>query len=217
MREPTAYRPGKAGVGRAALLGLLAALSAAHFLPAAGPNEAAPTFPRHVLIVRHAEKPEEKSVHLSAQGRQRAEALPWLFEATARRKDPFPKPGFLFATRDTGNSHRPVETLEPLSGKLKLPINHKFRNDVKGTDEKPGIPGLCRELFGNKKYQGKTVLVCWHHGKIPDLAGALGATCYPKKFKGEAFDRVWQITYDAKGKTTFADRPQRLLWGDSAE
>ena len=86
---------------------------------------------------------------------------------------------------------------------------------MKDTDKRPGIPGLRKELFGNKKYRGKTVLVCWHHGTIPALAKALGATGYPEEWKDEVFDRVWQITYDREGKATFTDRPQRLLKRDS--
>jgi hypothetical protein len=86
--------------------------------------------------------------------------------------------------------------------------NDTFRNDKKG------IADLSKEILGNKKYQGKTVLVCWHHGTMPALAGSLGVTGYPKKVPDNVFDRVWQITYDGKGNTTFADRPQRLLPGD---
>jgi hypothetical protein len=57
------------------------------------------------------------------------------------------------------------------------------------------------------------VLICWHHGKIPDLAKALGVF-NPPKWDGKVFDRVWQITY-TKGKASLADLPQMLLYGDS--
>jgi len=50
---------------------------------------------------------------------------------------------------------------------------------------------------------------------MPELAKLLHATGYPVEVYGKVFDRVWQITYDDKGHTTFTDRPQRLLPGDS--
>jgi len=56
-------------------------------------------------------------------------------------------------------------------------------------------------------------LICWHHGKIPDLAKALGVK-RPPKWDGKVFDRVWQITYP-KGKASLEDLPQMLLYGDS--
>ena len=44
-----------------------------------------------MLLIRHAEKPppEANSVHLNAEGKKRAEALPRLFEASASRPNPF--------------------------------------------------------------------------------------------------------------------------------
>jgi hypothetical protein len=39
----------------------------------------------------------------------------------------------------------------------------------------------------------------------------------PKHWEDAIFDRVWQITFDDKGEATFTDRPQRLLFQDSAK
>jgi hypothetical protein len=39
---------------------------------------------------------------------------------------------------------------------------------------------LACELLSNPKYSGKTVLVCWHHSQMPQLALALKATSVPK-------------------------------------
>jgi streptogramin lyase len=180
-----------------------------------------PALPRHVLIIRHAEKPDDPAdIHLTRRGEERAQALPQLFVASPERPDPFPTPDFLFATRPTDKSVRPIETLTPLSMKLKLPIDRGYRNflpadaDVDKKVDRKGVVELADEIIGNKKYAGKTVLICWHHGTIPDLAGRLRATGYPKKWKDAVFDRVWQISYDERGAATFADRPQQLP-GDS--
>src|SRR5258708_32035858 len=135
-----------------------------------------PALPSHVLIIRHAEKPDDPAdVHLTKRGDERARALQLLFVASPERPEPFPTPDILFATRPSDKSDRPVATLTPLSMKLKLPIDRGYRNllpdaDVDKKDSRKGVFELADEILGDKKYAGKTVLICWHHGTIPDLA-----------------------------------------------
>lgn len=40
----------------------------------------------------------------------------------------FPTPDFLFATEQSENSNRPVETITPLAQALNLKINHDFKD-----------------------------------------------------------------------------------------
>jgi hypothetical protein len=209
MNDKSANGLGTTAVGAVVLTCLLLVFAAAHSLSADEPKKTDLTFPKQVLIIRHAEKPPpaDKSVHISEQGEMRAKALYQLFEASPNRPDPFPKPDFLFATHKTENSHRPIETATPLAKKLELPLNDSFRHNAN--------LDLSKELFGDKRYKGKIVLVCWHHGAIPALAAVLRATDAPKDWDSNTFDRVWQITYDEKGAGTCIDRPQQLLPGDS--
>jgi phosphohistidine phosphatase SixA len=171
--------------------------------------EEAKTYPARVLLIRHAEKPpaEAESVALNEKGKERAEVLRKLFKKTDKRPDPLPTPDFVFATKDSKKSHRPRETVTPLAKKLDLKINDSYANE--------DFAKLAHELFTEPKYAGKTVLICWHHGTMPDLAAKLKATGAPKQWKDATFDRVWQIEYGSKGKSTFRDLPQRLLAGDS--
>ena len=74
---------------------------------------------------------------------------------------------------------------------------------------------LAAALLSNPKYDGTTVLICWHHGTMPQLARALGATDAPGDWKGSAFDRVWRIDFGDGGQATFRDLPQKLLPGDT--
>jgi hypothetical protein len=177
--------------------------------------EAKGKHPAAVLIIRHAEKPEAvDDVHLSDRGKERASRLHLLFVGSPDRPAPFALPDFLFATHNSDQSHRPLETVTPLAAKLRIPINHRYKNKST-TEDQSGIEDLARELSHNPKYAGKTVLLCWHHGSIPALARALKANNTPEHWPSKAFDRVWRITYDEKGKATFADLPQHLLKGDS--
>lgn len=164
--------------------------------------------PQSILVIRHAEKPTDATdIHLNPEGQKRAEAIPQLFEKTATRPDPFPTPDFIFATKASKHSNRPVETVTPLAKALKLKVNAEYAND--------DCPKLAEEIYTNPKYEGKTVLICWHHGNIPELALTLSATNVPDKWKDAVFDRVWVVTFDEKGKARpIAKRPQELMPGD---
>jgi hypothetical protein len=56
--------------------------------------------------------------------------------------------------------------------------------------------------------------VVWHHGEIPNLARALGATPPYSPWPEQQYDRIWRIDY-ANGKVTLHDLPYLLLPGDS--
>ena len=89
----------------------------------------------------------------------RREALPDLFKKSPERPNPFPKPDFIFATKNSKHSHRPLLTVMPLAKKLKLPINADFADEE--------FAKLANEVLHNSRYAGKTVLISWHHGMIP--------------------------------------------------
>jgi phosphohistidine phosphatase SixA len=165
---------------------------------------ATPAGPRIVMIVRHAEKPEavvgeEKDPNLSKAGFARADALATVLPAN------FPKPDFLFATKRSKGSNRPVETITPLSKAIKEEISSDYKDDE--------FDQLAKLILTDEKYKGKVVLIAWHHGKIPELAKALGATDTPEKWDPNIFDRVWQITYE-NGQASFKDLPQKAMPGD---
>lgn len=163
--------------------------------------------PKAVLLIRHAEKPDDgDDIHLSAAGKRRAEALPGLFQKTAARPDPFPTPDFIFAAGQSKHSNRSAETVAPLAKELKLDVNDRTDND--------DFAHVAEVLFAKPKYAGRTVLVCWHHGKIPELLHALGVDPKPKKVDDGAFDRVWVVTFDEQGRAKLAVRPQALMPGD---
>jgi hypothetical protein len=161
-----------------------------------------------VLVIRHAEKPDDDSVHLSPAGQKRAEALHQLFEGTADRPAPFPKPDFIFATKRAAHSNRPVETVTPLANSLGMDIHEDIEDD--------DYAQLAAKLLMKPKYTGKVVLVCWHHGKIPQLAGKLGVKDAPAPWDPAVFDKVWVITYkDGEAKLTVAN--QALMPGDKKD
>jgi hypothetical protein len=193
--------------------------------------------PSQVMIVRHGEKlgdssdDKEGGPNLSMRGSARAAALPQLFapaqppnscalsigngqgftgeyvaEQIQGSAPRFATPGFLFATQASTNSNRPVETVTPLSAALNLSCDDKHAD--KDYDK------VASDILTNSKYAGQVVLVCWHHGNIPNLAAALGVA-NPPKWPGTVFDRVWVISF-SNGAATLADDAQMLLFGDSS-
>jgi hypothetical protein len=100
-----------------------------------------------------------------------------------------------------------VETVTPLAKSLKLAVNASYAD--------ADFSKLAERILYGREYAGKTILICWHHEVAPDLAHKLGAKQAPNHWKGEVFDRVWELTYDKNGKVTFRDLPQRLLNADS--
>ena len=191
--------------------------------------------PSQVLIIRHGEKvgdpkkDDDGGRHLSIRGSARAAALPSLFApaqpqlscALHHKADEFhgryrqipikgkaarfPTPNYIFATERSKHSNRPVETVTPLGTAINLPINDGI------ADKDKDIKKMVNAILND--YPGKVVLICWHHGKIPDLSKALGIS-KPPRWDGKVFDRVWQVTFP-KGKATLEDLPQMLLYGDS--
>ena len=168
--------------------------------------------PYQIVIIRHAEKPDDsddgaaKNPNLSLRGMERAAALAPFLPPT------FGQPDFLFASQASTSSNRPVETITPLANSLGMKINSSFADDDYAT--------LANTLVSDATYAGHLVFICWHHGKIPQLATALGVTPPLDPWPSTVFDRVWQITYPqppgSGGSATVTNYPQKLLFGDSA-
>ena len=161
----------------------------------------APQPPATIFLIRHAEKLTDKRPDLAQQGFLRAALLPNLFNGPAAT---LPRPDFLFATARSKNSNRPFETVMPLSSALNEPISNEILDE--------NFADLARLLLSGQ-YAGKIVLVAWHHGNLPDLTTALGATP-PYQWPDTQFDRIWRINY-SNGKATLTDLPMNLLPGDS--
>jgi phosphohistidine phosphatase SixA len=167
------------------------------------PDGASGGGPRIVMIIRHAEKPEgEKDPNLSQQGFERAKALATVIP------EHFPRPDFLIATKRSKESARPLETITPLSAALHEAIESKYKDEQ--------YSDVARLVLTDPKFAGKVVLIAWHHGKIPDLAKALGVKDALAKWNSQVFDRVWKITYE-NGVPNFQNLPQKALPGDSEE
>ena len=145
-----------------------------------------------IFIIRHAEKPKDGE-GLAPEGEKRAQAYVNYFPSLRVNKQPL-KLEHLFATADSKNSMRPRLTLEPLSRALKLPLDLRF--------EAEDFKALAKEV--RTKDHGKALLICWHHGTIPELLSELGvkpAQLLPHdEWPDDVFNWVIELRYNAEGR-----------------
>jgi len=172
----------------------------------------AQAMPAQVIIIRHAEKYEDRrQIHLTPKGRTRALALVELFQSDPRVLE-FGRPAAVIAQSPSAKkaSRRCLETVEPLAAALRLPVISQFTYGQAGE--------LVHWLKDQRQYDGKAVLICMQHMEIDELAQALGvADLRPRIWPHETYDRLYILTYDPKdGRLlSFRNLPQRLLFGDS--
>jgi len=140
--------------------------------------------PKLILLMRHAEKPaDDIDPGLSPEGAARAKKLATYIPQT------FGSIGFLFASAPSKHSIRPIATITPLSVAIGVPIN-------KGNADQDYLV-LAHELLSDEKYDGATVLICWHHGHLPDFAEALGASSSQvgERWDPLVFILIWRLDY----------------------
>lgn len=157
--------------------------------PTSIPTHCSVPRPAQIILIRHAEEPADpQDPHLSPAGVERAERLV-SFITTDPAMTRFGLPVAVFATETTkqGNGQRAQETVAPLAMALKLPVQTPF--------VAKDFAALANRILRDPAYAGKTVLICWNHTEIPQLAMALGVRQVPPKWKAGVYDLVYLISY----------------------
>lgn len=107
------------------------------------------------------------------------------------------------AGASNSKSMRPIETIIPLSQRLKLVINENYGKET------------LDALVADATNQTGTVLICWQHNDIPAIAQQIVPNGTFPKWPGDRFDLVWVFDLDATtGEYVFSQVPQNLLAGD---
>ncbi len=158
-----------------------------------------------VLIIRHAEKPDD-GAGLAPAGETRAQAYITYFKNFQLHDEPV-KLDAIFAAADSKNSHRPRSTVEPLAQALGLAVNAPYKDKE--------YAALVGELQAH--HEGKNILICWHHGELPELLAALGAdpnALLPGgRWPGDEYDWVIALRFDHDGHLKSAERIDEHLTG----
>ena len=157
--------------------------------------------PTRIVLLRHAEKPDDDTCpDLSLKGQVRAAAL------AVYLPNRFGKPSKLIAAKRSQESNRPALTLKPLSDALGLAIDTRYENTE--------FKSLAHELAVDPKYRDARIMICWHHGSIPQLAHVLGVHDVPDHWEDDVFDRIWLIE-GFPSAPTLTRIHQKLLYGDN--
>lgn len=174
-----------------------------------------------VMIIRHAEKPgadgkprgvdlngKQRDGSLTVTGWQRAGALANLFAHPSAPR--LITPSVIYASDPDHGSSRPLETVLPLSLKLRV---KPIRSFAKGQEA---------DLANSVLSQEGAVLISWQHERIIEIASHLTVSAppnyrLPSNWPDERYDIVWVFTPPTMfhRRWTFTQVPQMLLAGDS--
>lgn len=187
-----------------------------------------------ILIVRHAEKPDDSAQGVMPDGTQSDEALivqGWqrsggliaLFNPSAKtfQNPELATPGTIFASWESASkgSQRPLQTVATLAAALNLQVQTRDQKDLEG------LAKAALDATG-------VVLISWQHEDIPSIAEEIAKEINkrtnlpmtstppspwpPPKWPGKRFDLVW--VFDPVGSPptswNFTQVPQLLLPGD---
>jgi broad specificity phosphatase PhoE len=173
-----------------------------------------------IMLIRHAEKPDDKDGGVDQKGNtdkhdlivrgwQRAGGLVQFFANPRDPNGPIKRPATIFATEPaTGSeSKRPLHTVTPLAKFLNLNIDSTI---AEGSED---------AMVKAASAANSVVLIAWHHEKIPAIANLiLQNQSAPQKWPGDRFDVVWIFSRAAASDSwTFSQAPQLLLSGDSPD
>lgn len=141
--------------------------------------------PKRIILMRHADKTDDPNDEdLSEAGWERAQKLATYIPES------FGKPDVVIATAESKHSDRSKDTVKPLAEALGLQVQDYYKDKE--------FADLVDEIFNDPDYKNKTIVICWHHGKLPALAALLGAPAgsYPDPWPDDAYNLILDLQYD---------------------
>jgi hypothetical protein len=151
-----------------------------------------------LLIVRHAEKPDS-GPGLAPAGEARAKAYADYFAHFQLDGAPV-KIGTIIASADSDNSARPRLTVTPFSQASGIKIEQPFPDKE--------VKALAHWLAAGTP--NRTILIAWHHGKLPKLLRELGADSEAIVPGGvwpeDTYDWLVVLKYDSSGNLSEAKK-----------
>lgn len=153
-----------------------------------------------LLIVRHAEKPDgEGNPGLAPAGEARAKAYADYFAHFQLDGKPV-KIDTIIASSDSENSQRPRLTVTPFSQASGIKIQQPFPDKE--------VKALAHWLAAGAP--NRTILIAWHHGKLPKLLNQLGADTdelFPDgRWPEDTYNWVIALKFDSDGNLSETKR-----------
>lgn len=156
--------------------------------------------PKEIILIRHADKLDQAKPgpFLSPMGLVRAQQFATYYMSH------FHEPDYIITTAHTHSSNRELQTVMPLvtqlamrhpNGGQPILIGDEYKHD-KDKKHRSKLENLYTDLLNDPKFDGKTILICWHHGEIPALLDGLGVTPHQHKLEDDNYDTVYDINFD---------------------
>ena len=82
--------------------------------------------------------------------------------------------------------------MKPLAAALGLEVQYHI--------EDKQFRSLVTEIFSKVEYRGRMLVICWHHGKLPEIAALLGGQpgSFPDPWPQDCFNLILDFRYDPK-------------------
>ena len=142
-----------------------------------------------ILLLRHAEEPaDESDPDLNDAGQLRAERLAAFVPAMLG------KPDVIIAAAANRRSVRAFLTMRPLSRASGVRICSRFRANQS--------EALATMLLADDAFAQKTIVICWTHNELPQLAKMLKSRRqdYPDPWDESVFDLILHLRYHGRAK-----------------
>jgi hypothetical protein len=156
-----------------------------------------------IVLLRHAEKPNEGLGQLSCQGLNRSLALPEVLLKNFGKPDAIFAPNPSIKKMDHGVKYpyiRPLATIEPTAIRVGLPVNIEW-----GFDD---IESLKQALM-DSSLKNSTVFVAWEHHLLDEIAKRILSNLHASPeivptWRSDDFDSIYVITIseDSSGNRT---------------
>jgi hypothetical protein len=125
------------------------------------------------------------------------------------RKYPHMKAVYAAGSGPGDLSQRKIQTVIPLLIKVLLYINPALA--INTVHLRTEVKEVAKEILTNVSFQSQTILICWTHTYIPQLAEAFGTMNVPTVWPEDRYDLIWEIdVYNH----SLIQVPQLLLPGD---
>lgn len=153
--------------------------------------------PSQIIIIRHGDKLLQANTGptLSAKGQIRAINFAFYY------LQKFGMPDYVFAsnpTKDT-TSIRELQTVAPLVNIMQQRDPENSSIGILHPYSSKDYTALATYILDSDQFDGKKIVVCWSHGKIPKLAEKLGVNQKLSKWPADDFDSVYVLRYNNKG------------------
>ncbi|TDN35914.1 histidine phosphatase family protein [Hymenobacter sp. UV11] len=149
-----------------------------------------------VILIRHAEKPDEGD-NLTCAGLNRALALPTVLSKLLPTPPDYTYVPLIGTDGKKTTSVRMFQTITPYAVQHNLTLNSDYADD--------NIAGISKAI----RHRRGTVLVVWEHHNIVEIAKKLGIK-EPLEWPDDDFDSIWTITFSGGGTSGKAKYPTLL-------